>query len=460
MIPLYTRYLMPEDYGVLELFDVTLNVMSMIVGLRLGSAFIRYYHYYDTQDDKHEVLSTAFIFTLFFSISILVVVELLSTPISVAITGTDTYKSAFQIVFVCFALQNVYTVNETYLLAEKKSSLYSMLSIITLTLNLSFNILFLVVFELGIYSILFSMLITKTINAAVIIPITMRHVRFSFSKKKLFQMIKFGAPLVPAGIALFTIHFSDRLFIQKYCSLSELGVYSLGYKFGMIVSVLISQPIFKVWNTQRFEIAKQIDAKKIYSLYFTYYTSIVAFFGLAISVFIKEIIWLLATESYQGASLVVPLIVLGYVFFGMSGFLTLAFVIKNRTGKIAYIQGAVAILNLIFNYVLIKNYGVLGAAVSTVLTYGTLMICTLTFSQKIYFVPFEYARLLKFFCTALVVYFFSTFEIGGVVTRFAYKILLMGIFPLLLLLFGFFQKDEIAFIKNNLFLKPSKLKIK
>ena len=259
-------------------------------------------------------------------------------------------------------------------------------------------------------------------------------------------MIKLGAPLVPAAIAMFTIHFSDRIFIQKYCSLSELGVYSLGYKFGMIVSLMISQPIFKVWNTQRFEIAKQIDAKKIFALYFTYYTSIVAVFGLAISVFIKEIIWLLATESYQGASLVVPLIVLGYVFFGMSGFLNLAFVIKNRTGKIAYINGAVAILNLIFNYVLIKNFGVPGAAVSTVLTYGTLMICNLTFSQKIYSVPLEYVRLLKLFGTALAVYYFSTLEMGGMVTSFAYKILLIGSFPLLLFLTGFFQKDEIKIV--------------
>ena len=78
MIPVYTAFLMPSDYGLLEIIDLTINLAGMFIGLRLGSALIRYHHEYDTIEEKQEVYTTALITTTFISLFLWVLVYPLS----------------------------------------------------------------------------------------------------------------------------------------------------------------------------------------------------------------------------------------------------------------------------------------------------------------------------------------------------------------------------------------------
>jgi O-antigen/teichoic acid export membrane protein len=124
MIPLYTHYLSPADYGVLELMDLTINVISMLIGMGLGSAIIRFYHHYERSEDKVEVFTTAFIFI---GISCLVAVgisELFAKPISRIVLGKSEFYRYFQIVFVSMGLQTLASVPESLLLAKKQSLIF------------------------------------------------------------------------------------------------------------------------------------------------------------------------------------------------------------------------------------------------------------------------------------------------------------------------------------------------
>jgi O-antigen/teichoic acid export membrane protein len=213
--------------------------------------------------------------------------EWLAKPISSVVLGKSEFYRYFQIIFISMGLQTLASVPESLLLAEKRSLVFSAISIGTLMSYLTFNILFLVAFKMGVTGILLSMLITKSLNNSSLLIIAFRHTRLKFSVKKLQEMIKFGLPLVPAGMSMFIMHFSDRFFVQKFSSLNDLGFYSLGYKFGMIISVLVTAPIFRIWNTQRFEIAKADSGKQVFGRIFTYYSTVVIFVGLVICVFIK-----------------------------------------------------------------------------------------------------------------------------------------------------------------------------
>ncbi len=309
MIPVYTHYLTVRDYGILELMDLTVNVISMLMGIRLGSAIIRYYHHYETPDDKLEVFSTALIFVFFTTIAVVAILEFFTKSISGIVLGEPKYFRYFQILFVAMGLQTIVSVFDSYLLAKKQSVLYSGLSICNLTSNLTLNILFIVVYRMEVMGMLLSMLITKTFSV-ILLMIINRHNRLSFSWEKLKKMLIFGLPLVPESFCLFIMHYSDRFFVRKFCALDQLGQYSLGYKFGMILSFIISEPFFSTWNTQRFEIAKREDAKPTFGRFFTYYSAVALCAGLGISVFIDEVIRIMAPKEYQGATAVVALVVL------------------------------------------------------------------------------------------------------------------------------------------------------
>ena len=430
--------------------DLTLGVFAILVGLGIESSVIRYYNYFDDPKDKQEVFTTSLTFTFILSLVILGVLEIFSIPISKSISGNPENLRYFRIIFICLAIQNIYLVPEAFLIAQKKSLLYSILSIGTLVSNLSLNIFFLVFMDMGVLGILLSMLITKVLNGLLVSAIAFRRVLYSFSLEKLKKILSFGMPLMPATVGLFIIHFSDRFFIQRFCSLSEVGLYSLGYKFGMILTILVSGPIFRIWDTQRFEIAKTEDGKKVFGRIFTYYSVIIFFAGLTISVFINEIFSIMAAPEYQSGTAIVPLIVLSYILYGIANFFSLGIMITNRTKYAACIYLTVAGINMLFNILLISRYGIMGAAISTFLSFLSLSIFNYSISQKLYPVHFEYGRISILFVLATTIFLISRFIEASLAVSIGLKSLLLLGFPIVLLFSNFFYSEEIKDIKKSL----------
>lgn len=443
MIPVYTRFLMPEDYGLLELLDLTISVIAMIFGMRIGAGIIRFYHSYDELQDKKEVYSTALITMTLIALILLVVLQIFSHPIANLIAGSTEQVRAFQVMFGCLALQQIFMTGESYLLAQKKSVLYSALGLISFVIMLSLNILFLVFMGMGVYGVLLSMLIAKAINMVLVLFITLRGVPLRFSWSKLRVMTLYTLPLVPAGAAMFLLHFSDRFFIRHYVDLSELGLYALGYKFGMLINIFITAPIFSIWNTQRYEIAKQPDAGPVFARTFTWFVFVLVLAGLGISLFIDEVLHLVATERYDGASTVVPLIALAYITYSMAGFLNLGNMITGRTKYIMYIQVSVASLNILFNILLISRFGIMGAAVSTLLSFSILMVLNHYASQKALYVPYEYRRLTVLLAIGGMLFTLSLLVDGPLALVLLVKLVILAAYPALLFLARFFSQDEI-----------------
>ncbi len=455
MIPVYTHYLLPSDYGILELLSQILDVTAMIVGLRIGAAMVRFYHHHTIITDKQEVFTTALLFAIVLNLFLLILFLNFSGHFSFVFTGSSEYTKGFRIVFICLAIQNIYGVAEAYLITKKKSVLYASLSIVTLVLNLTQNIFYIVILHLGVYGILYSMLVTKTINALIVIPLAFRRHKLSFSAEKLKQMLRFGIPLIPAGFSMFIIQFSDRFFIQRYCSLDDLGLYSLGYKFGMLISILLSGPIFRIWNTYRFEIAKQPDAQLVFSRMFTYFITIITSAGLLLCIFSSEIIDVMASDNYRGSGAFIPLIVMSYIFSGMTNFMSLGIVIAFKTKFQAIVKSTAAILNLVLNYFLITRYGILGAAFSTVLTFIFLFILTFRISQRLYPIRPEYQRILKLAGVAAALYACTTFVHFSLWTAIGVKAAIAALFPILLWAIRFFEHSELS--KALYFLKTPSL---
>ena len=448
MIPLYTSYLTTADYGVLELMDLSMEVIVMIFGFRIGEGLIRYYHKYELQDDRDEMFITCLIFVSAVSLLLMAVLELNAKNISALVTGKAEYRNGFRLIFLCFLLQNVYLVSETLLLTEKKSMLYSSLSILTLVLNLGLNIILIAFYGFGIYGVLVSMLVSKTVNMFIVVTYTVKGKKIIFSYAKLLDILRFSYPLVFASMGMFVVNFSDRFFLRKYCSLEEIGVYSLGYKFGMIISVIIAGPLYRIWNTQRFEISKKINAHSTLGRMYTYIVAILFFSGLGISVLVGDVIKIIAPSEFHEAAKIAPIVVFSYVVFGMSNFFTFGFMIANKTKNISSIQLMVALGNIVLNYFLVKEHGIYGAAYSTLLTFIVQFCVMCYFSQKLYRVTLEIRRILKIFLAAVFIFsacnLFSLPIIPSMFLKFSVAIC----YPIVLYGVGFFGKEELDTARN------------
>ena len=121
MIPVYTHYLSPSEYGILELMDLTITVITMLIGMGLGSAIIRFYSHYENAEDKNEVFTTSLIFTFVLCLIAVSCLECFTKYFAEIVLGDAKYYRYFQIIFIAMGLQTIASPAECLLLAKKQS---------------------------------------------------------------------------------------------------------------------------------------------------------------------------------------------------------------------------------------------------------------------------------------------------------------------------------------------------
>lgn len=449
MIPVYTRFLMPEDYGIIELLALTTDVIGMVLAVGIGDAIYRFY--FDSEDDevRKQIVSTALLTFGVIGFTGLLLISTFSNPLSLLIIGSEKYSSYFLITFTTLWFNTLFEIGSTYLIIKQKPFIFISFSIGRLIVALSLNILFVVYYNMKVLGIVLSSLFTAIVGAVALLSIIIPQIGLSFSYKECKKMLVYGLPLIPSRLASFVVNVSDRYFLNYFSSLSDVGIYSLGYKFGLIGHYFVTSPFFQAWAPRRFEIFKQENAREVFSKVLTYFILISTFFGLVIALFSKDAIELVATPAFYDAYKVVPIIVLCYLILSLQYHFEIGILIHKKTKLIMYINLTVGILNLLLNFILIKRFHIWGAALATLFCMLFKVALTYKVSSKLYPIPFEFDRVAKIFITAFVLYLTGTFITTGYFLSSALlkSIILLG-FPLLLYLMDFFTYKEKTYCKD------------
>lgn len=449
MIPVYTRFLTPSDYGVLELIYMTSNVILMVVGLGIQSAVSRFYFDYEDQDKRHQVISTAFIgyggIALIATLALLPFSNLMADKILDSIELTHY----FVVALITLGVGMVIPIGSSYLRVRLQSIELTIFTFSKLIVTVGLNIYFLVYAGWGVYGILVATLIAQAVFSVIMSVYVLRRTGVHFDLKILKDMVKFGLPLIPSSISAYIVHASDRYFIKEYASMSMTGLYSLSYKLGMLVSQFVTSPFIQVWNPRRMENFNRGDAEYIYSRIFTYFVTFSVFIGLQISVLAKEAIHLMTTEAYWDAYKVVPIIVMSSIVFSFHYHFQVGILMKKATKYIAVINISNGILNLILNVILIKAYDVWGAAYATLICFIYKAFATFYFSNRFYKIRVEWRRVSTLFVAAAVLYFVAIqVETGSIWTNIPAKSGIACLFLVALYLFRFFTPEEIQKFKR------------
>jgi len=210
-------------------------------------------------------------------------------------------------------------------------------------------------------------------------------INWSYSKDALL----FGLPLILHILSVNIMDLSDQLFIRKMIGKEELGVYSIGYKVGMIILVL-QAAIVMAWRPFLFKQLKEITPKKkvkIVKLSYLIMTGLVVAAGLLYLISPLLFKYFVLSPEYQGGIKYVGIIAMAYVFLGWYKMFT-GFIIYTKNNKyLSYIAVFNIIFNLGLNYFLIKKYGTMGAAYATVISYFSFFVITAVVSQRVYPMP-------------------------------------------------------------------------
>jgi O-antigen/teichoic acid export membrane protein len=440
MIPVYTHFLTPADYGVLELLDLIVFFVGIFASLGIYSAVFRFYAAYDSREDKHEVISTALLFVAASSIILATAVILAAPFVASAVLGSASYARYVRIVAVTLLFSNLAEVPMAYWRAQGRTVLYVGLSLGRTILGVSQLILFLVHLQWGVQGALYANLITNFVVGTSLAVTVAFLVSRKPSRAKLEEMLRYGAPLILQSLASFVIVFSDRFFLRRFASLTEVGVYSLGYKLAGIVAVLVSGPFSMAWSWQQFELAKHKDASRLFPRVQIYQFFVAAFLGLAVSILARDYLRLFVPATYWQAAWVVPIIVLCYIAEDIRRVILSQLLVKKLTHYIAMTTMGGAATALLFNYLLIPRYHAMGAAVATLLAYSVALTLSYIVSQRIVYHVYDYQRNALILLLGVAVYLISQALDLSLIPSVLTNITLLFLF--LLLCFFSLDRDE------------------
>src|SRR3989441_685902 len=166
MLPIYTRYLTPADYGLLQLIDMVLEVASIVAGSRLGAGIFRFYHKADTDEQRRAVLSTAMVVLVTSYGCAATAMYVFAPAIAVAAFGNGANVALVRIGGMSLAFESLLLVPFAYLRLGNRSTAYVTVTGVRLCLQVALNIAFVAYLRLGAAGVLLSTLVVNTLAGA------------------------------------------------------------------------------------------------------------------------------------------------------------------------------------------------------------------------------------------------------------------------------------------------------
>lgn len=364
MLPVYTRFLTPADYGVIGLIMFAITLVEPLFGARLGLAIPKYYADMVARDKKAMVVSTALLITGSVSTLSMVALILFRHSVSVGLFDTPDYSLVVGLFAVLIVTQAMEYNALVYIRLQQRPWLYVSVNLAKLIAQLSLNIWLVVFKEYGVLGIAISAMSSSTIFALILIVYTFYHVGLGFDRKMALVMFKFCWPLWLAGLAGLYIGSSNRFYMRFFSSLDDIGLYELAVKFSTILTMLVWEPFQQYWQIERFQCYKLDKGKLIFQNVFMVISTILLVVGLGVTIFSVPVIKIMASQEFHSASNAIPFLVAGAVFSSLSMYFNFSFFVTDNTMWISKINYIIAVLITLFYFIFIPLWGYVGSALA------------------------------------------------------------------------------------------------
>jgi O-antigen/teichoic acid export membrane protein len=395
MLPIYTRYLTPADYGVLQLVELSLDLIAILFGSHLGAGIFRLYQKTDVPAERAAVVSTAFgVVTVAYAAA--GSAAYIAAPwISELVFGSEARADLVRLASMTLGVQGLVLVPLSYLQLLKRPDAYVGANAAKLLIQLAMNIALVVVAGMGPHGVLIGNLVANVVLAAALSTVLLRSAGARMSADVTRALLRFGLPFIATQIAAFVVTHGDRFFLQRLYGETSVGIYALAYQFAVLLARMGYAPFSAAWEPIRFEVASRADRDEIYSRTFLYLNVYLCTLGLGITLFAGDLLRVIADPAFHPAGALVPLITLAYVFYGWSGFLNLGILMRERTELVTaatWVGGAVALAGYV---ALIPPLGTTGAALATVAAYAVRAGAVYALAQRTWAVRYDWAPVLR-----------------------------------------------------------------
>lgn len=444
LIPLYTRYLTTADYGVMALVSMYTQVMFILMNLGQSTSLFRFYYEHDTEEGRERVVAAAIWIVLLFALPLAAVPLLFNRPLANVILGDRGLWFLMLLGTGTVLCKVLLRMPFAIMRAGDQSKRYATWSLARNALGMVLAVALVAGVHWGATGVVLSQFLAELVFCLLLTGVTFRMLRAGFHWKDIKEQLLFGLPFVPVGAASFMLDLTDRWFIKHYYSTSEVGIYSLGYRFAEILTFVVTA--FQLsWPQFLFRNRKEPNAPELYADMTNYYAALMLFLWLGLATFAPELIRVMATPAFYAAAGLIPIISFALVFDGLGFMFNIGALFSKKTILRTISVTLAAVVNLALNFLLIPRYGMMGAAWATFCGFLVQMSATLLLSLRVYHVPYRYGRLAAMLFSALGIYAVSTFiHTDSIAVSIGLKIPLVLLFPVALVAAGLFDPNDLA----------------
>jgi O-antigen/teichoic acid export membrane protein len=451
LLPLYTRYLAPADYGTIAMLLTIEAVGKIVFRWGVDTAFMRLY--FDCTDDRsrQRLASTIFFFLLAINGSLVVASIAASGWLSRTLLDNPHQGLLVALVIANTFVASFYFIPLQVLRIGERSGQFIALVFARSAATLLARLVLVVVLHKGVLGIVLADVVVTAVFTVVLSRWFLPLVRPMFSRPIMREALAFGLPRIPHSLASQVVGLADRYFLKAYRTLDEVGLYSIGASFGLALKLFLSAFEY-AWTPFFLGLMNEPDAKRIYSRVSTYVLAVLVLLVAVLCAVAPDLIRLATTSRFQGAAPVTPWIALGVMFQGIYLVGSIGLIITKRTRQYPVATGIAAVTSVVANAWLIPTHGILGAAWANAIAYGTLAAVTVGMSWRLYPIPYEWRRLALIFIAGAVAFLAARASVpasAAPLVRLALRsVTTVAAYMALLLVTGFFRANEIAALRD------------
>ncbi len=455
-LPALTKTYGTELYGLWAQISITVALLFPILTLYFGPAIIRYLS--DENDKKvtsQEISSMIFTTLLFIIITIFISI-ITSKELSILLLKSSVYSIFIPLIVIWAGANALFYNLISYMRVQGRIKFLSMLNLACSSIQLSLIVL-LAFFKYSLLVIVISQILIEIIFVILVYILIFKEIGFSIPNiKNIPKYLSFSLPQIPSSVLIWILNFSDRYFIVYYLNLVEVGIYSVSYSLGSLISLfnfpisfVIYPVISKCWNKGEFD---EVNIYLEYSTKIFLALSIPASLGLY--ALATPLLKILTTSQFAVGGEIILLVAFGTIFLGLYQINVYIILLVQRTKWIPLMTGFSSVANIILNIILIPKIGITGAAISTLISYFTLAVIVSYWARKEVNYHIDLKFLIKVITASIIMAIFisilSLLLVKSGILQILLSVLLGSIsYIVILFIFRAFSESEKKFIYST-----------
>ena len=406
------------EYGVVTNIDAYTALLMVILTYGMETAFFRFAN--KTEEDVRKVYSTTLVSVGSTALLFIAVVLLLLPQIAGFMKYSD-HPDWVAVMFACVAIDAFKCIPFAYLRYQKRPVKFATLQIVNITLNIVFNLIYLIVLPawkinlFGLYDeqftlnvgMVFYINLVCTVIVLLCFKAELTGFRYTFDKALWRRMIRYAWPLLILGIAGILNQTLDKIiFPYLYSGVDEkaqLGIYGAATKIAMIMA-MITQAFRYAYEPFVFGNAKENDNRETYAKAMKYFIIFTLLAFLVVIGYMDVLKYIIRNHDYWQGLRVVPIVMVAEIMMGVYFNLSFWYKLIDKTIYGAWFSGIGCLVLVTVNVIFVPTYSYMACAWGGVAGYGTAMLLSYFVGQKKY--PIDYPIKSIFVYVAITALFF------------------------------------------------------